>query len=137
MKILPTAMNLHSNRDLLARVRRFLGVAICLGFLPAFMSCAGAGSSMQTTPPSPPKQHTVTLSWYANYPPVAGYNIYRGTTHGGPYSSHLNSSLQASTMFNDATVQNGTTYFYVVTAVNAQNEESSYSAEVEVTVPSS
>jgi hypothetical protein len=40
-------------------------------------------------------------------------------------------------MFNDATVQNGTTYFYVVTAVNAQNEESSYSAEVEVTVPSS
>jgi len=79
----------------------------------------------------------VTLSWYANYPPVAGYNIYRGATHGGPYSSHLNSSLQASTTFNDATVQKGTTYFYVVTAVDAQNEESNYSAEVEVAVPSS
>src|SRR5215469_4576322 len=135
MKILQITMKLHLNRDVLVRVSRFVGVAICLGFLSACTSCGGAGSSMQTTPPgspSPPKQHTVMLSWYANYPPVAGYNIYRGTTHGGPYSNHLNSSLQSSTTFNDTTAQNGMTYFYVVTAVDAQNEESNYSAEVEV-----
>jgi hypothetical protein len=135
MKTIHRSVRLQSRRSAVKRVKKSLAlIGTCLFFLHT--ACGGAGSGIRTTPPVQSAQHTVTLSWYANYPPVAGYNIYRGTAHGGPYSN-LNSSLQATTSFNDATVQSGTKYYYVVTAVDTQNQESDYSAEVEVAIPSS
>jgi hypothetical protein len=62
----------------------------------------------------------VALSWSSS----AGadtYNVYRSTTAGGPYNSPLITGL-TSTTYNDPTVTNGTTYFYVVRAVNAAGE---------------
>jgi hypothetical protein len=77
----------------------------------------------------------VALSWNASTSQgVVGYNAYRSTTSGGPYTK-LNSSLIPTTSYIDQTVQSGLTYFYVTTAVNSQGMESVYSNEAAATVP--
>ncbi len=79
--------------------------------------------------------HSVDLSWTASKSQdVIGYNIYRGLKSGGPYSQ-INSVLDASTAYTDATVINGTTYYYVSTAVNSNDEESVYSNEARAVIP--
>jgi Abnormal spindle-like microcephaly-assoc'd, ASPM-SPD-2-Hydin len=77
----------------------------------------------------------VALSWNASTSSVIGYNVYRGTTSGGPYSSKLTSSPVAELTFTDTTVQAGQTYYYVVTAVNASGVESADSNSASATVP--
>ena len=78
--------------------------------------------------------HSVTLSWQASTSTVAGYNVYRGTASGGPYTK-LNSSLVAVTNYSDGSVQAGQTYYYVATAVDASNDESAYSNQTTAVVP--
>ncbi|MGA7624443.1 MAG: choice-of-anchor D domain-containing protein [Candidatus Acidiferrales bacterium] len=79
--------------------------------------------------------HSVTLSWSPSVSPVSGYDVYRGTTSGGPYSTKLNSSLVTTTQFTDSTVVSGQTYYYVVTAVNSSNVESTDSNQTEAVIP--
>jgi hypothetical protein len=67
---------------------------------------------------------------------LAGYNVYRSTTPGSGYQK-LNSSLISVPKYIDKNVENGNTYYYVVTAVNKAGRESGYSNEVKVTVPKS
>jgi uncharacterized repeat protein (TIGR03803 family) len=77
----------------------------------------------------------VFLTWSpSSSPGVIGYNAYRGTTSGGPYSK-INSNLISPTNYTDQTVQSGHTYYYVTTAVNNLGEESAYSNQAVVTVP--
>jgi hypothetical protein len=78
--------------------------------------------------------HSVSLTWDPSTSTVAGYNIYRGTQSGGPYSL-LNSSLLSSTNYTDSAVQSGATYYYVSTAVDSSNDESSYSNEANAVIP--
>ena len=79
-------------------------------------------------------QHTVTLTWVASPSSVSGYNVYRGTVSGGPYTK-INTALEAATNYVDNTVQSGTTYFYVVTSVDSSGVESAFSNQVTVVVP--
>jgi hypothetical protein len=79
--------------------------------------------------------HTVSLSWSAGPSSVVGYNIYRGTVSGGPYSKKLTSSPLADTSFTDTTVQSSATYFYVATAVDSDSMESSFSDQAEAVIP--
>jgi hypothetical protein len=79
--------------------------------------------------------HTVTLSWTASTSDVKGYNIYRSTTPGGPYT-RLNVTLITGNTFTDNNVQPGWTLFYVATADSPDNVEGDYSNETQVTVPS-
>jgi len=90
-------------------------------------SFSGSGTSSSSG-------HSVALSWDPSTSTVVGYNIYRGTQSGGPYSL-LNSSLLSSTSYTDSSVQSGTTYYYVSTAVDSSNVESSYSNEASATIP--
>jgi hypothetical protein len=92
---------------------------------PAVQSLTGTGAT-QT-------QHTVDLTWTASADAV-GYNIYRGTVSGGPYTI-INSSLDATTAYTDSTVTSGTTYYYVATAVNSSSEESGYSNQATAVIP--
>jgi len=62
--------------------------------------------------------HSVTLTWIASASTVTGYNVYRTTVSGTGYAK-INSSLVVPVIYTDATVQNGTTYYYVTTAVDA------------------
>jgi fibronectin type 3 domain-containing protein len=74
------------------------------------------------------------LNWTASTSAVAGYNIYRGTQSGGPYTL-VNSTLVTTTGYTDVSVQAGTTYFYVATAVDSSSNESAFSNEVPAAVP--
>jgi fibronectin type 3 domain-containing protein len=77
----------------------------------------------------------VQLSWDPSTSIVAGYNVYRGTTSGGPYTK-MNSSLVTILSFEDNTVQGGQTYVFMVRAVDSRNVESAPSNEIAVSIPS-
>jgi len=94
---------------------------------PAVLSLSGTGT--------PAPVHSVLLSWTASTSPnITGYNIYRGTTSGGPYSKN-NSSLNPGTTYTDNSVVDGQTYYYVTTAVDSNNQESSYSNQATAVIP--
>jgi hypothetical protein len=69
----------------------------------------------------------------------AGYNVYRSTSSFSDISNatKLNGSLVSSTSYPDIEVTNGTEYFYRVTAVDDDGNESAPSEEASVTLPSS
>ncbi len=83
------------------------------------------------------KPHQVVLTWHASVSPegvsIAGYNVHRSTTPGGPYVK-IASKVPALT-FTDKLVRRQTTYFYVVTAVDQLERESKYSEELKMDVP--
>ena len=79
-------------------------------------------------------QHSVAIAWDAATPAPSGYNVYRGTQSGGPYSK-LNASPTTALTFTDNTVSSGATYFYIVTSVAADGTESSFSNQATAVVP--
>lgn len=80
--------------------------------------------------------HTVTLKWTASTASnVVGYNVYRGTASGGPYTK-ITSTPVACSNYYDTAVQSGQTYYYVATAVDGSGTESAYSTQVQAAVPS-
>ena len=81
-----------------------------------------------------PQQHTVDLGW-DGVSAVVGYNVYRGTKSGGPYT-RVNSALDASTTYSDTSVQSGQVYYYVTTAVDSSGVQSGYSNETQAAIPS-
>ena len=86
------------------------------------------------TVPAAPGQHTVSLSWKGTTSSnVAKYNMYRSTVAGGYYG--LLAGAIAGATYSDQSVQSGTIYYYVVTAVDHLGQESTYSNETQVTIP--
>src|SRR6266404_4461645 len=81
-----------------------------------------------------PVVHSATLRWTASTSTVSGYNVYRGTVSGGPYTK-INSSLVAALTYTDSTVQSGATYYYVITAVDSGGNESAFSNQVSAAIP--
>jgi len=101
-----------------------------------------SGSGVTSTSPSPtptptpsptPTAHTVHLSWAPSSSAVTGYRVYRGQVSGGPYPNAVTSVDALS--FDDTTVVDGNTYYYVVTAVDSAGEESAYSNQASAAVP--
>jgi hypothetical protein len=79
--------------------------------------------------------HYVSLSWTASASTnVAGYNVYRGVTPGGPYTE-VNLKLIVGAAYADSAVSAGQTYYYVATAVDNTGAESAYSNETQAVVP--
>jgi hypothetical protein len=83
------------------------------------------------TPPAPPANLTaitsgkrkINLSWtQSTTPGITQNKVYRSTTSGGPYM--LRSTLGAVTTYQDTGLTSGTSYYYVVTAVNSSGESS-------------
>jgi hypothetical protein len=93
---------------------------------PLTVALTGTGTAAAT--------YSVSLSWTASSTSFAGFNIYRGTQSGGPYSK-VNSSLITTTSYSDATVSAGNTYYYVATEESSSGTESGYSSQVTATVP--
>ena len=83
-----------------------------------------------------PLAHSVDIAWDpSTSSTLQGYNVYRGTVSGGPYSK-ISPTLATSTLlFTDTTPVSGKQYFYVVTALNTSGAESSASSEVAVSIP--
>jgi hypothetical protein len=81
-----------------------------------------------------PIVHSVSLSWSDGDTTVTGYNTYVASVSGGPYLK-LTSTPAAGTSYVDSSVQSGRTYYYVVTALDSTNQESTYSSEIAAIVP--
>ena len=75
--------------------------------------------------------HSVTLTWTASQN-ATSYNIYRGTTSGGPYVRVASGIV--STTYSDVQVTHNQTLYYVTTAVNGSNE-SGYSDQTAAVIP--
>lgn len=72
--------------------------------------------------------HFAILSWTASTDSVDGYNIYRGTVSGGPYSTKVNGSLVTLLNYTNQGLAAGTHYCWVVRSSLA-GVESANSAE--------
>jgi hypothetical protein len=82
---------------------------------------------------TPAPQHSVALSWNPSSSTVVGYNVYRGSVSGGPYSK-IN-AMNPGITYTDSTVQSGQTYFYVTTAVDGSGNESANSNQTQAVIP--
>ena len=88
----------------------------------------------QAVPPAPTNlvatagNAQVGLSWSASSG-ATSYNVKRATTNGGPYTKIASPT---TTSYTDTGVTNGTTYYYVVSAVNTAGE-SANSSQVSAT----
>lgn len=78
--------------------------------------------------------HSVGLNWNASTSTVSGYNVYRSTTSGSGYNK-INTTLVGGLTYSDTAVANGTTYYYVTTAVDSSGNESVYSNEASALIP--
>jgi pectate lyase len=102
-----------------------------------YSSEVSATAAAGDIPPAAPAGLTVTpgeanvpLDWNDNSEiDLAGYNVYRSETSGSGYSKLNYSLLDASNYVDNITTHN-TTYYYVVTAVDTNLNESGYSSEV-------
>jgi len=83
------------------------------------------------------KPHKVTLRWNPPTPvrkvKIVSYNVYRSNIPGGSYIK-IATGVRDPTYI-DEHVDRGTTYFYVVTAVDESSRESHYSNEVKAKIP--
>jgi hypothetical protein len=93
---------------------------------PTMVALSGTGTAAVV--------HSVSLAWAASTSTVVGYNVYRGSVSGGPYTM-LTSTPDSALTYTDMAVTAGQTYFYVVTAVDANGNESIVSNEVQVLIP--
>ncbi len=78
--------------------------------------------------------HSVDLSWSVATGAVS-YDVYRKLVTDSNYTKI--GSADASATYTDGTVASGQTYDYVVTTVDAEQQESGYSNIAQVTIPSS
>jgi hypothetical protein len=99
------------------------------------------GAAIPTTPGAPTSLQAeysnakIELEWRApaadGGSPVTGYKVYRATTQGGSYAVV---ATTAALNYTDAVVSTGQTYWYKVSATNA-NGEGAQSAAVSASVP--
>src|SRR6266567_6528418 len=103
--------------------------------VPSLASMLHVGSQGATGSPASPANLTATagnaqvaLSWSASSG-ATSYNVKRSTTSGGPYTTI---SSPTTTSYTNTGLTNGTTYYYVVSAVNTAGE-SANSSQVSAT----
>jgi outer membrane protein assembly factor BamB len=88
---------------------------------PSKITAYGLGTVSNEPPPTPTGltatagNTEVSLSW-ATSPGATSYTVGRSTTSGGPYTTVAS---PATNSYNDTGLTNGTTYYYVVSAVNS------------------
>lgn len=78
--------------------------------------------------------HSASLTWIASSTPNVTYKVLRASAADGPYTNTVASNLSTTT-YTDSTVQAGTTYYYVVRAVNASSVESTNSNVALAVIP--
>jgi len=93
---------------------------------PQVISLTGAGTAAVT--------YLVDLTWTPSSSSYSGFNIYRGSQSGGPYTK-VNPSLIPSASYTDSSVAAGDTYYYVATEVDTTGMESAYSSPVSAVIP--
>jgi hypothetical protein len=90
-------------------------------------SLTGSGTSANGS-------HAVSLRWSPSSSSVVGYNVYRSSAPGGPYTK-ISTVAKASTGYVDRSVVGGRTYYYVSTAIKSGGVESQYSNQMRAVIP--
>jgi hypothetical protein len=128
-----TEVLLSSNNTLLQLASNF--VVVPAGTTSTtFTATAGGVFTNQNVTLTAAVQHSVLLNWTASISPnLMNYNVYRGTTPGGPYD--ILTTLGLVTSYVDSNIQDGQTYYYVTTVVDETGAESGYSNEASAVVP--
>ena len=104
---------------------------ICF-FLLVTTACASSDPALTSPAPA---DGTATLSWDASEQAnIAGHKIYQATAP-GEYGAPMTTVLMPVTNYTVKGLEAGTTYFFTVTAYNADGAESSFSNEVSTTIP--
>jgi Abnormal spindle-like microcephaly-assoc'd, ASPM-SPD-2-Hydin/Cep192 domain 4/HYDIN/CFA65/VesB-like, Ig-like domain len=93
---------------------------------PASVALSGTGAA--------PASHSVALNWSPTSSSYNGFNVYRGSKSGGPYT-RVNSSMVSTSSYTDSSVTSGSTFYYVATEVGTDGVESSYSNEASANIP--
>ena len=114
--------------------RTALGI-ICSLLLIQALSASHGDNLKPSDAQTAPQPHSVDLKWKASISRVAGYNVYRSETDGGPYIK-LTSAPVRATNYTDRSVQSGHIYFYAVTAVDSKGKESIHSSQAKASIPS-
>ena len=125
------SLNIERNQQMRTKVFRFCPLLLAALFLLAWPDFHAAQA--QST-------HSITVTWGPSSTTGAQYNVYRGTTAGGPYTKLTATPIPALT-YTDAAGTAGTKYFYVITAFCASGGacpagiegESAFSAETSAT----
>jgi len=128
--------------DVQAAINMSLGMASCTANIAGANVCnvvvvqrvvnASMGAACLTST----GLHVVSLNWAASTSSnITNYKIYRSTVSGSSFS--VIQTVGNVTTFMDKTVTSGTTYYYVVTAVDSTGAESPFSnqAQAVITVP--
>jgi hypothetical protein len=93
------------------------------GTTPDYFTIIKGGGTMPPAAPTgltaAPGNAQVTLNW-SSVSGATGYNVKRSTVSGGPYET-VGAGV-TTTGFADSGLNNGTTYYYVVSAVNSAGE---------------
>ena len=127
--------------DVTLAINMALGTTSCTANLEAANTCtvitvqrvvnASQGQTCITY-----NSHGVTLNWGASTSQnVAGYNVYRSATSGGPYTKLNTTGLITVLTYFDSAVVAGQTYYYVATTVDINSNESGYSTQTTAKVP--
>ena len=95
-----------------------------------FLLCLSMVSVAQTT------QHSVTLTCTpgTSNSPVTGFNFYRGTASGGPYTLQTATPQTTCSYKDTANLVEGQKYYYVATDINGGGE-SAQSTEASALIP--
>jgi Abnormal spindle-like microcephaly-assoc'd, ASPM-SPD-2-Hydin len=104
------------------------------GSLTVTSNAANSPLTVALTGTATAPTYSVNLTWTPSSSSYEGFNIYRGSVSGGPYTK-MDASLIASPSYADSTVTAGQTYYYVATEVDSSGNESAYSTETAATVP--
>ena len=113
---------LESSR--IVRVAATLVLSIWMGGCGGGSGYGGGGGGGGTAPSAPTGltatagNQQVTLAWIASST-ASSYHVKRAAVSGGPYTSIATSSTTSAT---DASLTNGTKYYYVVSALNSYGE---------------
>jgi len=93
---------------------------------PLVVALSGTGAT--------PASHSVSLRWTPSSSTLSGFNVYRASVSGGPYTK-VDPALIATSSYSDSSVSSGQTYYYVATEVDSTGTESGYSNEVSAVIP--
>ncbi|OYD16205.1 hypothetical protein CH333_04020 [candidate division WOR-3 bacterium JGI_Cruoil_03_44_89] len=75
-----------------------------------------------------PYSTSIELSWKSpTAPDLFGYNVYRGSASGGPYTKLNETPICGTAYYEDVGLSPATGYYYVVTTVDSSRNKSGYS----------
>jgi hypothetical protein len=128
-------------------LRTLVTAGTAVAFLVLVVGCGGGGGTGPDpvdNPPAPPSSLTateqvggVTLEWQGvGADDLEGYNVYRNTASFNSIANRepRNDAPLTDTTFRDGAVENGTLYYYRISAVDNAGNEGNPSDEIAVTV---